>query len=431
MGSAVTPPSHCHDVRAAPFRAQRTGPATVVTQLIPIARAAPLKVLLFANTEWYLYNFRRSLAMALRDAGHDVLLVSPPGPYGERLRALGFRWIAAPMERRSLNPLREARLIAWLRRLMASEQVDLVHGFTIKCAVYGSLAARMAGVPARVNAVAGMGYVFTSNDLKARLLRPVVRTLMRAALDGEGARLILQNPDDVEIFRRAGLVKSDRIRLIPGSGVDCERFAPDKAGSRTTRPNVLRVVLPARLLWDKGVAEYVDAARLLRAQGRRIEFVLAGSPDPGNPAAVPEATIQGWVNEGLIEWLGHVDDMPALFRSVDVVALPSYREGLPKGLIEAAACGLPIVTTDVPGCREVVTHESNGLLVPAKDAEALAMALARLESDQAMRARLGQAARENALEKFDERIVISRTIEVYDELRAATSKHVAQKILNS
>src|SRR5690606_31000601 len=160
-------------------------------------------------------NFRRSLAMALRNAGHDVLLVSPAGPYGERLRALGFQWIAAPMERRSLNPVREARLIGWLRRLMLSEQVDLVHGFTIKCAVYGSLAARMAGVPARVNAVAGMGYVFTSDDLKARALRPVVRTLMRAALDGEGARLILQNPDDVEIFRRARLVKSDRIRLIP------------------------------------------------------------------------------------------------------------------------------------------------------------------------------------------------------------------------
>jgi hypothetical protein len=150
-----------------------------------------VKVILFANTEWYLYNFRRSLALALREAGHEVLLVSPPGPYGEKLQAMGFRWVAAPMERRSLNPLRELALLRWLRDLIQAEQVDLVHGFTIKCAVYGSLAARWAarapGLPARVNAVAGMGYVFTSNDLKARLLRPVVRSLLKLALGGQGA----------------------------------------------------------------------------------------------------------------------------------------------------------------------------------------------------------------------------------------------------
>lgn len=377
-----------------------------------------MKTLLFANTDWYLYNFRRSLVMALRDAGHDVLLVSPPGPYGERLQALGFRWIAAPMERRSLNPIREARLINWLRRLMIAERVDLVHSFTIKCAVYGSLAARIAGVPARVNAVAGMGYVFSSDDLKARVLRPVVRTLMKAALDGEGARLILQNPDDAEIFRQAELVYPDRVRLIPGSGVDCERFSPKAPGLRDMQIDVLKVVLPARLLWDKGVAEFVEAARMLRAQGSKMHFVLAGSPDSGNPAAVPEEKLQEWVNEGLIEWLGHVDDMPALFQNVDVVALPSYREGLPKGLIEAAACALPIVTTDVPGCREVVTNECDGLLVPAKDARALAVALARLESDSVMREQLGQAARKTAVEKFDERIVIANTISVYDELNS-------------
>ena len=165
-----------------------------------------MKVVLFANTEWYLYNFRRSLASALRDAGHEVLLLSPPGPYGEKLRALGFRWLPAPMERLSLNPLRELALVNWLRGLVRDEQVDLVHGFTIKCAVYGSLAARLAGVPARVNAVAGMGYVFSSNDLKAKVLRPLVRTMMHVALGGKSARLVLQNPDDVGFFERARVV---------------------------------------------------------------------------------------------------------------------------------------------------------------------------------------------------------------------------------
>ena len=184
------------------------------------------KIVLFANTDWYLYNFRRSLALALREAGHELLLLSPPGEYGARLRALGLRWEPVPMDRRSLNPLREAAVLAHLWRLFRRERPDLVHGFTIKCAVYGSLAARAAGVPARVNAVTGMGYVFTSTDAKARALRPLVRLLMRAALDGRDARLLLQNPDDVAVFEQARLVAPGHIRLIPGSGVDCVRFAP-------------------------------------------------------------------------------------------------------------------------------------------------------------------------------------------------------------
>lgn len=374
-----------------------------------------MKILLFANTDWYLYNFRRSLANALRDAEHEVILLSPPGPYGERLREMGFRWIPAPMQRRSLNPFRELALLLWLRRVIRAEKVELVHGFTIKCAVYGSLAARLAAVPARVNAVAGMGYVFTSTDVKARVLRPVVSALLRLALGGQRARLILQNPDDVALFQQSGLVDPERVRLIPGSGVDCHRFVPVERACAPAEKR-FRVVLPARLLWDKGLAEFVDAARQLLGEGRAIEFLLAGEPDPGNPAAASEETIRAWMNEGLVTWLGHVDDMPRLYQSVDAVVLPSYREGLPKGLIEAAACGLPLVTTDVPGCREVVTNELDGLLVPAKDAVALARAVARLQDDTALRERLGNAARAKALREFDERSVITRTLNVYREL---------------
>ena len=372
-----------------------------------------MKIVLFANTDWYLWNFRRSLALALRDAGHDVLLISPDGPYGEKLRGLGLRWQPVPMDRRSLNPLREAVLLLHLLRLLRQEKPALVHGFTIKCAVYGSLAARLAGVPARVNAVAGMGYVFISHSLKARLLRPLVRSLLKLALGGRNARLILQNPDDVALFQRAGLVDASQVRLIPGSGVDCSRFLPDPDREPCPR---LRVLLPARLLWDKGLAEYVQAARLLRAEGRQIDFLLAGDPDPGNPAAVPEPEVRGWVDEGMVEWLGHVNDMPALLRSVDIVALPSYREGLPKGLIEAAASGCALVTTDVPGCREVVTHEVDGLLVPVRDGHALAGAIGRLQDDPQLRVQLTDAGRRKALEQFDERIVIRDTIAVYREL---------------
>jgi glycosyltransferase involved in cell wall biosynthesis len=180
------------------------------------------------------------------------------------------------------------------------------------------------------------------------------------------------------------------------------------------------VLLPSRILWDKGIAEYVAAARELRAAGENIEFLLAGEPDPGNPASVPQETVFGWHREGSIQWLGHVQDMPALFAEVDAVALPSYREGLPKCLIEAAACALPIVTTDVPGCRDVVSHGVDGLLVPVRDAHALAEALVQLHRDPALRARLGAAAREKALREFDEQIVLARTLSVYEEVFPAS-----------
>lgn len=372
------------------------------------------KIILFANTDWYLYNFRRSLALAVRAAGHEVLLISPPGEYGARFRDLGLRWEPLPaMDRRSLNPLREMRALAELVALFRREQPALVHNFTIKCAVYGSIAAMLTGVPARINAVAGLGYVFASNDRRARLLRPVVRALMRFALRGRRARLILQNHDDARMFLDHGLIEDARVRVIAGSGVDCNRFVP-RSRSRGDPP---RVLLAARLLWEKGVKEYVQASRTLRAQGRRIRFLLAGASDPGNPAAVPEAAVRGWVDEGVVEWIGHVDDMPALFASSDIFVLPSYyREGLPKSLIEAAACATPLITTDMPGCRDVVTDGVDGLIVPPRDADALGTAIARLLDAPELARKLGWAARAKALAAFDERIVIRRTLETYDEV---------------
>ena len=340
------------------------------------------------------------------------------------------------MARRSLNPVRELRVVLWLKHFFLREQVDLVHSFTIKSAVYGALAAKMSGVPSQVNAVAGMGYVFSSNDFQARLLRPWVRRLVRITLGSGQSRLILQNPDDVDIFKHHRLVAEELIRLIPSSGVDCTRFSPDtsaggsadmNSGHRLVEaehgegqdrlvPQRLRVLLPARMLWDKGVGEFVEAARILRAEGRSIDFLLAGDPDPGNPGAVPASQLHRWEKEGLVRWLGHVDDMPALFRSVDVVALPSYREGLPRGLIEAGACGRPLITTDAPGCREVLVDGYNGLLIPLRDSVALARAIAQLHDDPMKRADMGLAARAKVMQEFDEEIVIRRTLAVYQEL---------------
>jgi glycosyltransferase involved in cell wall biosynthesis len=379
-----------------------------------------VKIIFFANTDWYLFNFRLSLARALQAQGHEVLLISPPGEYGARLQALGFRWETVPMDRKSLNPLQELRLMAYLWRLYRREQPALVHHFTIKCVLYGSIAAMLARVPARVNAVVGLGYVFTNQALKARLLRPGVLRLMRLVLNGAHARLILQNSDDMAAFATARLARPQLTRLVMGSGVDLTRFVPralpDQTEQVSHHAQPTRVVLAARLLWDKGIAEYVEAARQLKAKGLSIRFLLAGAPDPGNPAAIPQATLNGWQAEGLIELLGQVSDMAALFASADMVVVPSYREGLPKSLIEAAACAVPLVTTDAPGCREVVAHEVDGLLVPVKDANSLANAIERLHHDPALARQLGLAARARALREFDERIVIGQTLAVYGEL---------------
>ncbi|HET7223293.1 MAG TPA: glycosyltransferase family 4 protein [Rhodanobacteraceae bacterium] len=372
------------------------------------------KIILFANTDWYLYNFRRALALAVQAAGHEVLLISPPGEYGTRFGELGLRWVPLPaMDRRSLNPLREVRALAELVALFRRERPTLVHNFTIKCAVYGSLAAMLTGVPARINAVAGLGYVFASEDRRARLLRPLVRMLMRFALRGRHSRLILQNRDDAGMFEHHGLIEGARVRVIAGSGADCTRFVP-RSRPRNEPP---RVLLAARLLWEKGLAEYVQASRTLRAQGRRVRFLLAGASDPGNPAAVPEATVRSWVDEGVIEWIGHVDDTPALFASTDIFVLPSYyREGLPRSLIEAAACATPLITTDMPGCRDVVTDGVDGLIVPPRNVDALCVAIARLLDAPELARKLGLAARAKTLAEFDERIVIRRTLETYHEV---------------
>lgn len=377
-----------------------------------------MRFILFANTDWYLYNFRLSTALQLKAQGAEVIMLSPPGEFGARFAEHGIRWLTLPMDRASLNPLREAWTLQQLVRLLKAERPDLLHNFTVKCAVYGAIAARMAKVPAVVNAVAGMGYVFTSNRLKARVLRPVVSTLMRGTLAGEHSRVVLQNTDDAEAFATSRLAPPQFIRLIRSSGVDVQRFQPV---SRADAVRPLRVLLAARLLQEKGVREYAAAGALLRRQGRDIELLLAGMPDPGNPHSVTREEVESWQQEGVLRWLGHVDDMPALMREVDVMALPSYyREGVPKSLIEGAASGLALVTTNLPGCREVVAqHGTDGLHVAPRDANSLAEALALLDDDRALLRRLGECARQRALLHFDERMVIQKTFEVYGELLPA------------
>ena len=370
-----------------------------------------MKVLFFANTEWYLFNFRLGLARYLRDKGVEVVMMSPPGEYGPQIEAAGFRWFPLPMDRRSLNLVTELKLLKRILEIYKAERPDVVHNFTIKCVVYGSLAAQLAGIKERINAVTGLGHVFINDSVKTRVLRPFVKSLLRLALFGSHSRLILQNPDDVQLFTQLGLIGAERIHLIKSSGVNTDLFMPiqRKRGQR------FRILLASRLLWEKGIREYVGAARQMRGRAEELEFLLAGSSDPGNPSAVPEEDIAQWSKEGLLKVLGYVEDMDALMRTADLVVLPSYREGVPRGLIEAAAMGLPIVTTDAPGCREIVDNGVNGFLVPVKDEQTLAGKIEYLLDNPEVCLHFGAAGRQKVLEEFDEEIVFQKTYAVYQE----------------
>ena len=382
-----------------------------------------MRVLFFANTDWYLYNFRLPLARYLRDEGHEIVLLSPPGPFISKLQAAGFRTLIVPMQRRSLNPLRELALLNNIRALYSQERPDLVHHFTIKCVVYGSLAARLTGIPACVNAITGLGHVFTSASVKAHLLRPLVRTFLRFALNSPYNRLIVQNPDDQSAFEQAGLIEPQRIRLIRGSGVDTKQLQPTQNFSLLSSvqkvPNTLNpftILLVGRMLWEKGIGEYVAAARQLRQEGLAVKCLLAGAADPGNPASIPADQLTQWHQDGDVTLLGHVDNIPALLAQSDIAVLPSYREGTPRSLLEAAACGLPLIASDVPGSREIVQHGVNGLLVPSKDTSALAAAIRQLYHDPLTCQRMGQASRAKAVAEFDQCLVFEKTWEVYAEL---------------
>ena len=378
-------------------------------------RGHQLRLLLFANTEWYLFNFRLALAKVARAQGAQVVLVSPPGPYAEKLRAEGFRWVSVPMARRSVNPLREVLVLWALWRLYRREKPDIAHHFTIKCVVYGGLAAKAAGTRGVVGAIEGMGYVFTSNEFLARMLRPLVGRLLRFAMIGRKGRLTVHNLEDRRDVVDAGVMDASHVRVIAGTGIDTEQYQPRTeplcASGRTAS-----ILFAARVLWDKGVAEFVQAAQALRTEGLDTQFLVAGAPDAGNPRSVPEEQLTAWREEGNVRLLGHVQDMPALMATADVVVLPSYREGLPRTLIEAAAAGLPIVTTDAPGCREVVEDGVNGFVVPVRNGTALAAAIRKLVLDPALAARMGAASRQKALAQFDERIVLASTLAVYREL---------------
>jgi glycosyltransferase involved in cell wall biosynthesis len=362
---------------------------------------APRRILMSANMAWNVLNFRAGLVRALVGRGYEVIVAAPEDGSAAPLAELGCRHIPFPIDSKGTSPLGDLALLYRFLGLMRRERPDVFLGFTIKPNVYGSLAAALLGIPA-INNVSGLGTAFIREDW----LTNVAKRLYRIAFRGS-ALVFFQNEDDRLLFVDEALVAHERTALLPGSGIDLERFRP------VHRPCVeavgFRFLLLGRMLWDKGIGEYVAAARLVRREIPDVRFHLLGFADPDNRTAIDPTTMAAWVDEGIVEFLGASDDVRTHIAAADCVVLPSYREGTPRSLLEAAAMGKPLIATDVPGCREVVDHGRNGYLCAARSAGELAARMLEMARESTeRRLAMGRASRRKVELQFDERIVARR-----------------------
>lgn len=371
------------------------------------------KLFLVVNVDWFFLSHRLPIAVAAKKKGYDVTVFAiEEGGHGNEIRGHGLKFVSLPTSRSGTNIFTELKVLVFLYRYYKKERPDIIHHVAVKPVTYGSVAAKLAGVPKVVNALSGLGFLFINADTN-RIAHTIVHTFFNYGFKNPNLRFILQNSDDLQMIRDMEVLKEDQIFMIKGSGVDLNEFAytPEKA----LEGGKVKILLPARMLWDKGVGEFVEAARMIHKRiPNRAEFILAGNVDMGNRARILERELEAWNEEGAVQWIGYQKDIAEVIRSVQIVVLPSYREGLPKSLIEACAIGRPVVTTDVPGCREVVDEGSNGFLVPAKNATHLADKMEQLILDANLRKEMGKAGRKKAEAEFSIENVLDQTFDIYD-----------------
>lgn len=364
-------------------------------------------ILYLVTEDWYFWSHRLPFARAARDQGARVIVACRFADHANRIRAEGFHAMEIPFDRSGMNPIRDLRTYRAIHDLYRRERPDLVHHVAMKPVLYGGIAAWRAGVPAVVNAMAGLGFLFIGAGFKARLIRAFVEHAFRRLNNRDNTTLIVQNRDDAALFQERIGVAWKRIAVIRGSGVDIHRFSPmpEPKGDPIA-------VCVSRMLWDKGIGELVAAARLLRDRGVAMRVRLVG-PTDANPASIPRETLDEWREEGIVEVHGSSDDVPGVYANAHIAVLPSYREGLPKSLLEGAAVGRPVVATDVPGCREICRDGETGIRVSLHAVDDLADALERLARDPSLRRSLGAGARAAVESDFAEEIVVDQTIALY------------------
>lgn len=367
------------------------------------------KIVIALNTAWNLVNFRAGLIRALVAQGYEVVAVAPYDDYAPRLAELGCRFVALPMDNKGTHPGRDFLLFLRFLNLLRNERPDVYLGYTIKPNVYGSLAAHSLSIPV-VNNIAGLGTAFIHDNWLTRLVRGLYKTAL-----SQSNHVFFQNDEDKQLFINLNIVSHERVSRLPGSGINLDTFCHEPMSQSENRP--FRFLLVARLLWDKGVGEYVEAARLVHLKFPTAQFQLLGFLDAKNKTAVSSAQMDEWVKEGVVEYLGVADDVKPYLAAADCVVLPSYREGVPRSLLEAAAIGRPIVTTDAAGCRDAVDDGVNGLLCRVADAADLAeKLLLMMEMSSENRTTMGLAGRRKMEIDFDEKIVINRYLKIIEAI---------------
>jgi len=377
--------------------------------------------LLFVIAEDYLFwSHRQPVARAALRAGYEVVVAARVHDHAQRIREAGFRLIPLELMRESYSPLRELRAIRQLRRIYRTEKPDIVHQVALKPVLYGSIAALGRKDIKVVNALVGLGYLVSSASFKARILRFGIWNSLRFLLNRPGSRVLLQNDDDRQLLVDQVSVRPEKTIVIRGSGVDTKTFQP------TPEPSGDPVVLlAARMLWIKGIGDFVEAASLLKARHVGARFVLAGDTDVCSPSGISPLQLQEWQGSGIVEWWGHQDEMHSVLQRVNIVCLPSHGgEGVPKALLEAAAAGRAIVTTGVPGCRDIVRQGVNGIVVPPHNPAALADALEAMLKQPAMRVEMAKRGREIAVNEFSQEAVADQTLALYQSLLGPRAPHV-------
>jgi glycosyltransferase involved in cell wall biosynthesis len=370
------------------------------------------RLLYVVNEDWAFLLNRLPMARAARKAGYEVHVATRVKDGGSAIEAEGFVLHPVPLQRGGISPLAAVPAVLALRRIAGRIKPDIAHHSGLQCCVFGSIAAFGRKFP-YVSALTGMGYVFTSVTLRTRLLKTVLKWLLPPLLNRPDSVVLVQNPDDRAALVDLGISET-RVVLIPGSGVDTDRLQP------LPEPDApITYGFAGRLLTDKGIRALVAAHDIVRGQGLEANLIIAGNPDPANPASVSPQEVHEWTQRPGITWLGHIEDISSLWRRCHFAILPSHREGLPGSLMEAAACGRAMIATDAPGCREIVIDDQTGLLVPIEDPPALAQAIVRLATSPALRTTYGNAARELVVSKLSAKIIGEQIVHLYREMTAA------------
>ena len=370
----------------------------------------PNSLFFVVNVDWFFLSHRLPLALAAQEKGAEVTIVTANTGRFDELAEYGFKTIEVPFERSGTNVIKELKVLFTLIRIYKKHKPDILHHVALKASAYGSVAARIAGAPLVVNALSGLGYLFTAS--RKSFAQRSVLWLMGWGFRFKNNRFIFQNPDDFELLEDLNFVNKNNSAIIKGSGIDLNDFLFTPPVTK----DKLQIVLPARMLKDKGVVEFINAAKLAKEQLHgRCEWLLCGGTDKENPTGLSANEVKEMLDGDYIQWLGHKKDMKDVFIHSDIVVLPSYREGLPKALIEACAIGRPIVTTDTPGCRECVEDGVNGFLVPVKDYELLAKRVTQLILDEPLRLEFGKKSRSLAEKEFSIQKVVDKTLTLYKQ----------------